>query len=254
MNWQNKTKFCIHIIIDKIFIGIVNYCFLQICNRVRALDWCQNLVFSQYLENELTKCDQILYTHYHWQDLGWDCKASIFANLQQSYDPWLTSEFGPTMDCGVSCPWPIEKIFYLLENYLEILACWQVSDRCPLGYLFPFVILNGICIDSYLNILKSHWWNCIKPCKHIPIFKTNTNNKNLRARGQCYKSYFPLWFLIMPWLFSDFSCFDMSLLLLTVTLRGVSNKHCLLSFFFIYINDDLGVTLTYFTARSNLET
>ena len=35
----------------------------------------------------------------------------------------------------------------------------------------------------------------------------------------------------MPWLFSDFSCFDMSLLLLTVTLRGVSNKHCLLSFF-----------------------
>ena len=35
----------------------------------------------------------------------------------------------------------------------------------------------------------------------------------------------------MPWLFSDFSCFDMSLLLLTVTLRGVPNKHCLLSFF-----------------------
>ena len=29
---------------------------------------------------------------------------------------------------------------------------------------------------------------------------------------------------------SDFLCFDMSLLLLTVTLRGVSNKHCLLSF------------------------
>ena len=28
-------------------------------------------------------------------------------------------------------------------------------------------------------------------------------------------------------------CFDMSLLLLDVTLRGVSNKHCLLSFFFI---------------------
>ena len=28
--------------------------------------------------------------------------------------------------------------------------------------------------------------------------------------------------------FSDFLQFDMSLLLLTVTLRGVSNKHCLL--------------------------
>ena len=31
--------------------------------------------------------------------------------------------------------------------------------------------------------------------------------------------------------FSDFLCIDMSPLLLTVTLRGVSNKHCLLSFF-----------------------
>ena len=27
-----KTKFCIHIIIDKIYIGIVNHCFSQICN------------------------------------------------------------------------------------------------------------------------------------------------------------------------------------------------------------------------------
>ena len=33
-----KTKFCIHIIIDKIDVGIVNHCFLQICNRVTALD------------------------------------------------------------------------------------------------------------------------------------------------------------------------------------------------------------------------
>ena len=30
-----------------------------------------------------------------------------------------------------------------------------------------------------------------------------------------------------------FLSFDMSLLLLSVTLRGVSNKHCLLSLFFI---------------------
>ena len=41
----------------------------------------------------------------------------------------------------------------------------------------------------------------------------------------------------MPWLlyicifFSDFLCFDMILLLLTVTLRGVSNKQCLLPLF-----------------------
>ena len=49
------TKFCKHIIIDKIYFGIVNRCFSQIGNRVTALDWCQNLVFAQYLENELTK-------------------------------------------------------------------------------------------------------------------------------------------------------------------------------------------------------
>ena len=33
-----KTKFCIHIIIDKIYFGIVNYCFSQIGKRVTALD------------------------------------------------------------------------------------------------------------------------------------------------------------------------------------------------------------------------
>ena len=33
-----KTKFCIHIIIDKIYVGNVNHCFLQFCNRVTAVD------------------------------------------------------------------------------------------------------------------------------------------------------------------------------------------------------------------------
>ena len=33
-----KTKFCIHIIIDKLYFGNVNHCFSQICNRVTALD------------------------------------------------------------------------------------------------------------------------------------------------------------------------------------------------------------------------
>ena len=49
------------ITIDKIYIGIVNSCFSLICNRVLALDSCQNLAFTQYLEKELTKLDQILY-------------------------------------------------------------------------------------------------------------------------------------------------------------------------------------------------
>ena len=34
-----------------------------------------------------------LYAHYHWWDLCWNCKSSFFSNLQQSYGPWLMSEF-----------------------------------------------------------------------------------------------------------------------------------------------------------------
>ena len=39
---------------------------------------------------------------------------------------------------------------------------------------------------------------------------------------------------VYAYFFSDFLRFDISLLLLTVTMRGVSNKHCLLSLFFIF--------------------
>ena len=50
-----KTKFCIHIIIDKIYVVICkSLFFLQICNRVTALDCRQNLVFAQFLKNEWT--------------------------------------------------------------------------------------------------------------------------------------------------------------------------------------------------------
>ena len=38
----------------------------------------------------------------------------------------------------------------------------------------------------FLNILKSHCWIFIKPCKHAHICKTNTLNKKVRARGQYY--------------------------------------------------------------------
>ena len=65
MDGQNFTKFCIHIIIDKIYVVILKGLFLQICNRVTAFEWCQKLVFAQYLENGWTEFNQNLYTHYH---------------------------------------------------------------------------------------------------------------------------------------------------------------------------------------------
>ena len=44
----------------------------------------------------------------------------------------------------------------------------------------------------FLNSFKNHGWNFIKFCKHIHMYKANTTNKKLRARGQYYWSYFPL--------------------------------------------------------------
>ena len=38
MNRLIETKFCIHIIIDKIYFGILIHCFSQIGNRDTALD------------------------------------------------------------------------------------------------------------------------------------------------------------------------------------------------------------------------
>ena len=54
--------------------------------------------------------------------------------------------------------------------------------------------------------------------------------------------------------FSDL-CFDMSLLLLNVTLRGVSNKHCLLSLFsFLRAKNkaDLFSVMNLFTSSINI--
>ena len=44
----------------------------------------------------------------------------------------------------------------------------------------------------FLNNLKSHGWNLIKPCIHIHIYRANTYNKEIRARGHFYESCFPL--------------------------------------------------------------
>ena len=68
----------------------------------------------------------------------------ILAGNKKNYIVLNEFEIGPdsTMNCGFSCPSSIEKIFYLLENYLEN-TCFQGSDRCPLGYLFSVLVLRG---------------------------------------------------------------------------------------------------------------
>ena len=49
------------------------------------------------------------------------------------------------------------------------------------------ILFSRVCVPvtfCFLNILKSHCWNFIKPCKHIHIYKTKTFSKKVRARGQ----------------------------------------------------------------------
>ena len=57
------------------------------------------------------------------------------ANLQQSYDLIELVQLW-TAELAVLNQLKTEKIFYLLENYFKIHAGSQVSDHCPLGYLF----------------------------------------------------------------------------------------------------------------------
>ena len=70
-----------HINTDNILLGIVNYYFLQNFHGVTALDLRQNFLSAQYLENELTESDQILYAHQHEQDLTWDCYLLFFSKF-----------------------------------------------------------------------------------------------------------------------------------------------------------------------------
>ena len=88
MDRQNLTKFCIHVIIDKIYVGKVKRHFSQICNGVMTLELCQKLVFAQYLDNECTKFNHILYINYHWHDLSTISSSNrvVLLNISLSSD------------------------------------------------------------------------------------------------------------------------------------------------------------------------
>ena len=66
MNWQNLTKFCIHLIIDKIYVGIKIVFFShKFATELRPLIDVRIQFFSQYFENEVAEFNQIMYTHDH---------------------------------------------------------------------------------------------------------------------------------------------------------------------------------------------
>ena len=65
MNGQNLTKFCIHIIIDKIYVSIVSRHFLPICNRVTPLIYFRiqflfNILRMNHGQNSTKFCIHII--------------------------------------------------------------------------------------------------------------------------------------------------------------------------------------------------
>ena len=84
MNGQNSTKFCIHIIIDKIFVGIL--------------------------------------------------KRHSFANLQQSNNPWLNSEFGQPLTGELAALDQLKKLLITRELFKN--TCLFSGERSlPFGLL-----------------------------------------------------------------------------------------------------------------------
>ena len=71
---------------------------------------------------------------YLCQDLRWDCKVSFFLQICNRVTTLVDVRI--LSNHGLAALDKLKKIFNLLENYLKILACSQVSDRCALGYLF----------------------------------------------------------------------------------------------------------------------
>ena len=65
---------------------------------------------------------------------------------------------------------------FTLSDRLSVHPSVRPTDRVSVTFCFR-------------NYFKNHGWNFIKFCKHIHMYKANTNNKKLRARGQYYWSF-----------------------------------------------------------------
>ena len=81
-------------------------------------------VSAQYLQNSFIEFIQILYVHWYWHDLAWDCYTSFFPSLYQSYSPLFTPKF-----CFRSISWELLDIF--LPNFIYAL----ILTRSSLGLL-----------------------------------------------------------------------------------------------------------------------
>ena len=69
----------------------------------------------------------------------------------------------------------------------------HMHEGVPANFVCRGYTVFTLCVRPsvtlcFLNILKSHGWIFIKPCKHVHICKTNFLDKKVRSRGQFYQS------------------------------------------------------------------
>ena len=87
------------------------------------------------------------------------------------------------------------RLFYIYYTPRK-LCIYPPQTLFGVGILFSRCPCVCACVRPsvtfcFFNILKSHCWIFIKPCKHVHICKTNTLDKKVRARGQFYERFFP---------------------------------------------------------------
>ena len=79
--------------------------------------------------------------------------------------------------------------YFSQEPFSQLICLFVIPPQTlfVVGILFsPCPSVRPSVTFCFFNILKSHRWIFIKPCKHVYICKTNTLNKKVRTRGQFY--------------------------------------------------------------------
>ena len=84
----------------------------------------------------------------------------------------------------ITCHERTDLLALLLYHPQTLFVVGILFSCCPCVCVRP--CLRPSVTFCFFNILKSHFWIFINPCKHVHICETNTLDKKVRARGQFY--------------------------------------------------------------------
>ena len=156
------------------------------------------------LSNKIRKLDKMggfLSTLKDFEIMFFECKGQDFAIYEGgsicNANPFITPSTNAlgfnaicqTKDLSVAVIMVHETLLYPPQT---LFVGGILFSRCPSVRASVRPSVRPSVTLCFLNILKSHCWIFIKPCKHVHICKTNFLDKKVRARGQFYQSYFPL--------------------------------------------------------------